>query len=180
MGIKNKRILVGVTGGIAAYKMCDAINLLRKEGYAVTVAMTAAAEHFITPLTMETLSGARVYTDADAKDTRALKACAKTIDCVLVAPATANTIAKMAHGIADNTLTRLLSYVPRSCCVLAAPAMNTHMWQNPVTQKNIEVLRAEKRHVIIPPRVGRLACGDVGEGPMATVDTLVEAVKKHE
>lgn len=177
--LKGKRVLVGITGGIAAYKMADAVSMLIKTGAEVDVIMTKNATEFITPLTFETLTNRRCIVDTFARDFEFdVKhiSLAKAADIILIAPATANVIAKLAHGIADDMLTTTV--LAAKCPKLAAPAMNTAMLENPITRDNIETL---KRYgfEIIEPDSGRLACGASGKGKLPLPDTLVQHVLRY-
>ncbi|HHX13563.1 MAG TPA: bifunctional phosphopantothenoylcysteine decarboxylase/phosphopantothenate--cysteine ligase CoaBC [Clostridiales bacterium] len=174
--LKDKTILLGVSGGIAAYKAAFLASLLVKQDAIVRVLMTQNAGKFVSPLTFETLVGSRVAQDTFDPDYPSATMhidLAKQAQLVLIAPATANIIAKLANGIADDMLTSTV--LASTCPKLIAPAMNTHMWQNPVTQANIERLR-HFDWKIIEPGSGRLACGDIGEGKMAEAEELLDAV----
>ena len=167
------KIALGVCGGIAAYKAAEIVRLLQDRGIRVQVLMTASAEEFIRPLTFAALSGEKVITGMFAADTGAEPnidsaiehiAVAQPIDALLVAPATADVIAKFAQGIANDFLTTL--YLATTAPVVIAPAMNVNMWDHPATQQNLEVLR--KRGVkIVEPGSGYLACGMTGPGRLA-------------
>lgn len=176
MLLKDKTVLLGVTGGIAAYKSAYLASLLVKAGASVRVIMTEHAKNFINPITFETLTGHKCITDTFDRNFEfhvEHVALAKKADVILVAPATANIIAKLAHGIADDMLTTtiLASRAPK----IIAPAMNTGMYENPVTLDNLKLL-AEYGMEIIPPSAGRLACGDEGTGKMPEPDVLYEYV----
>ncbi|MDR3091064.1 MAG: phosphopantothenoylcysteine decarboxylase [Clostridiales bacterium] len=172
-------IILGITGGIAAYKAADIANqLTKKADFSVQVIMTDSAAKFITPLTMRTLTGNRVYTDmfdeAFEPYVRHI-ALAKRAKAALIAPATANTIAKLATGVADNLLTTTILAMEDKPIVIA-PSMNTAMYENPVTQENInKLLRLGAR--FIEPRESILACGDLGRGALAEVDVIVNYMK---
>ena len=178
-----RRLLVGVTGGIAAYKSAELIRELTKAGYSVQVVMTRAAQQFITPLTMQALSGNAVWTDQ--WDDRPVNGKANAMphielsrnaDLILVAPATADFLAKVAHGIADDLLTTLCVARDRdSCRLLVAPAMNREMWDNPATQRNIATLISDGV-LILGPEGGDQACGEVGMGRMMEPEALAAAV----
>lgn len=176
MILQRKNILLGVTGGIAAFKAAELASLLIQEGASVDVVMTEAAQKFISPLTFQTLVQRTVYTDLWIPyETKAEHiALAERIDLAIVAPATANTLAKLAHGIADNLLTCVLlaTHAP----LLVAPAMNEGMWQHPATQANIRLLE-ERGIERIGPVEGRLACGKVGVGRMADPATILERIR---
>lgn len=175
--IKGKHIVVGVTGGIAAYKAAMLVSLLRKKGADVHVCMTENACHFITPLTFETLSANRVVTDTFSRETPyevEHVALAKLADLIVVAPATANILAKAANGIADDFLSTLLLAARGK--VMFAPAMNTAMLHHAAVQRNIAQLRVDGC-LIVAPGTGMLACGDIGDGRMAEPQEICEAVE---
>ena len=177
--LKGKRVLVGISGGIAAYKMADTVSMLVKAGAEVDVIMTKNATEFITPLTFETLTKKRCVVDTFARDFQydvAHISLAKAADIILIAPATADVIAKMAHGIADDMLTTTV--LAAKCKKLIAPSMNTAMLENPITQDNIETLK-KYGFEIIEPDSGRLACGDSGKGKLPSPDILVQHVMRH-
>jgi phosphopantothenoylcysteine decarboxylase / phosphopantothenate---cysteine ligase len=177
--LSGKKILVGVTGSIAAYKAATLIRLLVKEGAEVRVLMTAHAKEFITPLTLATLSRFPVLTEffnpanGDWNNHVDLGIWA---DAFIIAPASANTMGKMASGIADNLL--LTTYLSARCPVFIAPAMDLDMLQHPATQKNIRTLR-EFGNIILEPATGELASGLTGKGRMEEPEVLAEALKKH-
>lgn len=174
--LKGKTVLVGVTGGIAAYKAAELVSLLIKQHANVEVIMTHNATKFITPLTFEQLTGNKVYTDTfDRNFVHHVEhiSLADKADAVIVAPATANVIAKLAHGIADDMLTTTV--LACTCRKLVAPAMNTHMYENPVTQDNLNRLRGYGWK-IINPDAGRLACGTEGVGKLAPVEVIKYAI----
>jgi phosphopantothenoylcysteine decarboxylase/phosphopantothenoylcysteine decarboxylase/phosphopantothenate--cysteine ligase len=172
--MKTKTVLLGITGSIAAYKAADIASSLTKAGYAVRAIMTCAATRFITPLTLQTLTKGKVYTDlfepVAYEDVRHISL-ARQADLCLVAPATANIIGKLAAGIADDMLSTVLMAL-RGVPVLICPAMNTAMYENPITQGNIERLTAAG-YRFIAPRESLLACGDLGRGALADVETIV-------
>ena len=172
-----RTVVVGVTGSIAAYKACELVRLFVKNGDAVRVAMTAAAREFVTPLTFRTLSRNPVECDMFA-DPLSWKpehiSLADAADVVVVAPATANVIAKMAHGIADDLLTSVL--LAASGRIAVAPAMNDGMWRNPATRENIATLRARGVEIIEPDE-GDLACGSSGPGRMAEPERIFAALR---
>ena len=175
---QNKNILLGVTGGIAAYKAAALASSLRKAGANVQVVMTKNAMEFITPLTFETLTGNPVITDTFRHELNwdvAHVSLAKKTDFAIIAPATANIIAKMAAGLADDMLST--TFLALRCPVFVAPAMNTAMYENSVVQCNIEKIKAYGCH-IIQPGEGFLACGDTGMGRMAEPEQIIEAVVK--
>lgn len=161
-----KRILLGVCGGIAAYKSAELVRLLRKRGAEVRVVMTASAVQFVGPLTFQALSGNAVHTDLlDAESENAMDhiSLARWADAMIIAPATANVIAKLSHGLADDLLSTL--YLAATAPVYIAPAMNQAMWDKPVTGDNIKTLRRHGVH-IIGPEPGEQACGETGLGRM--------------
>ena len=171
-----KKVLLGVTGSVAAYKACELVRLFVKNGDEVTVVMTKAATEFVTPLTFQTLSRNPVFVDQFAPPVSWKPehiSLAEAADLVVVAPATANTIAKMRFGLADNLLTATL--LATRAPIVIAPAMNTGMWESPVTQENIEALR--KRGVlVIEPGDGELACGVKGKGRMMEPEKIFAAL----
>jgi phosphopantothenoylcysteine decarboxylase len=173
-----KTILLGVSGSISAYKAADITNELTKMGYQLDVLMTESSTKFITPLTIQSLSHRRVHTDVMAEPDAALInhiALAKEADLFLVAPASANTIGKLANGIADDLLSTVaLALLPDTPKILA-PAMNTYMYQNPIVQRNIATLKDVGYHEI-EPREALLACGDYGRGALANVSDIVHLV----
>lgn len=172
-----KTVLLGITGGIAAYKTAYVASGLKKKGYDVHVVMTEHATEFISPLTFETLTNNRCTVDMFDRDFEYdIKhiSLAKAADVVLIAPATANTIAKLAHGIADNMLTTTV--LACTCPKIVAPAMNTAMYENPATQDNLDILR-DYGFEVIEPAEGLLACGDEGKGKMPEPDALIACVE---
>ncbi len=175
---KKKSIILGISGGISAYKSVYIASGLKKKGYDVHVIMTDNAAKFVTPITFETMSGNRVVTDtfdpANETPTEHI-ALGQSADVALIAPATANTIAKLAHGIADNMLTTTM--LACTCPVLISPAMNTAMFENPATQANLETLRS-RGFEIIEPAEGMLACGVEGKGKMPEPDVLIDYVEQ--
>jgi phosphopantothenoylcysteine decarboxylase/phosphopantothenate--cysteine ligase len=171
--LRNKSILLGITGGVSAYKSIDLIRRLREEGALVTVIMTEAAKHFVTPLSLEVASQNKVFSDLYA-DTMAHISLPAGADIMVVAPATANTIGKFAHGIADNLLT--LSFLSFKGKVVMAPAMNWRMYENPVFRKNLDTL-LNLGVIQVGPEKGSLACGEEGIGRMAEIPDIIEATK---
>lgn len=179
--MKNKKILVGVTGGIAAYKTCSLVNMFLKEGADVKIVMTEGATKFVTPLTFQSLTNHPVYTDmwqTYNKDEVEHISLAKWADVMVISPATANIIGKIAHGIADNLLTTVVMALPKETPVLIVPAMNTNMWENPIVQKNVETLLEHKKYKFIDPRKGVLACRDEGSGKIADNAEILEETRK--
>ena len=162
----GKHIVIGITGGIAAYKTMHLIRLFKKNGYEVRVTATANALQFVTPLTIETLSQNKLYTDMfDSHRTLDVEhiSVAEWADALVVAPATANIIGKFAHGIADDALSTLYLAVKKP--VFIAPSMNSNMFENPVVQQNIATLQELGCHILLPNE-GFLACGTSGKGRM--------------
>ncbi|MDO6385871.1 bifunctional phosphopantothenoylcysteine decarboxylase/phosphopantothenate--cysteine ligase CoaBC [Uliginosibacterium sp. 31-12] len=174
--LSGKTIVLGVSGGIAAYKAAELTRLLIKAGARVHVVMTENGARFVTPTTFQALSGNPVWTDP-WDDRRANNMShidlTRSADALLIAPATANTLAKIANGLADDLLSTLA--LARACPLLVAPAMNRQMWGNPATQRNVNQLRADGVG-IIGPDAGEQACGEVGEGRMTEPETIVEAL----
>ena len=175
----NRKILLCVTGSIAAYKAVELLRLFVRNGDAVTVLMTEAATKFVTPLTFQTLSRNPVFVDQFAPVVSWKPehvSLAESADLVLVAPATANTIAKMRCGLADNLLTATL--LATRAPIAIAPAMNTGMWENPVTQENISVLKA-RGVTVIEPVDGELACGVKGKGRMMDPEKIFQRLSSQ-
>ncbi|RIX46910.1 MAG: bifunctional phosphopantothenoylcysteine decarboxylase/phosphopantothenate--cysteine ligase CoaBC [Rhodocyclales bacterium GT-UBC] len=176
MELQGKRIVLGVTGGIAAYKAAELVRLLGKQGADVQVAMTAGATHFVTTTTFQALSGKPVF--ADQWDERMPNAMAhidlsRQADLILIAPASADFLARIANGLADDLLATMV--LARTCPLLVAPAMNLQMWENPATRRNVARL-AEDGVKIIGPASGEQACGEVGAGRMLEPEEIVEEV----
>lgn len=178
------RITLGVTGGIAAYKSAELVRRLQDEGHTIQVVMTRAAQEFITPLTFAALSGQRVIVDLFSTSARGENnlesaidhiAVAQSTDLLLVAPATADILAKFARGIADDFLSTL--YLASTAPVVAAPAMNVNMWQHEATQENLATLRARGVR-IVEPNEGYLACGMTGPGRLASQVEILKAVEE--
>ena len=179
MNLKGKTIVLGITGGIAAYKMPNVAHALVKLGADVHVLMTQNATEFITPLVFETLTNHRCIVDTFDRNFQydvAHVSLANAADLMLIAPATANVIAKMAHGQADDMLTTVT--LAAHCPKLVAPAMNTHMLENPITQDNIKTLE-HYGFTVIPSGSGLLACGDVGSGRLPEESVLVDYVLRE-
>jgi phosphopantothenoylcysteine decarboxylase/phosphopantothenate--cysteine ligase len=169
-------LVIGVGGGIAAYKVCTAVSRLVQRGCGVTVAMTEAGMKFVTPLTFQALTRRQVFTTMWAVqgyyDPQHL-ALTEKADLFLVAPATADLIGKFAAGIADDLVTTLM--IGRDCPALLAAAMNTRMWENPIVQRNVRTLQ-ELDYGFVEPEEGWLACGTIGRGRMAEPDTIIQSV----
>jgi len=171
-----RRVLLGITGGVAAYKAAALVRLLVRAGMDVRVVMTDAARRFITPTTLQALSGQKVWTDlwdSEVQDHMAHIELSRDRDLVVVAPATADFIAKTALGLADDLLSSLV--LARECPLLVAPAMNRQMWEQPATQRNIRTLRADGV-VVVGPAVGDQACGEIGPGRMVEPEMLLEEI----
>ena len=176
--MEKKCVIVGVTAGIAAFKACTLVSSLRKQGHEVHVLMTEGAQQFVTPLTFQTLSGTKVITDIFTVDYIPEVhhiALADKADAFVVAPATADFIAKAANGIADDMLTS--TFLAADCPKLVVPAMNTHMLENPATQRNIKQLQEDGIYVM-DSASGYLACGDTGKGRMPEPDRIEDALQE--
>ena len=174
--LKGKTVVVGVTGGIAAYKSAQLVSDLVKLHCDVHVVMTKNAQNFINPITFETLTGNKCLVDTFDRNFQfnvTHVSLSQKADVLIIAPASANIIGKAANGIADDMLSTML--LAATCKIIVAPAMNRYMYQNSIVQENLEKLR---RHgfVIVEPAVGRLACDDVGIGKLPDVDVLIESV----
>lgn len=177
--LAGARVLVGVTGGIAAYKSATLVSRLAQAGAQVTVAMTPAATRFVTPLTFQALSGRPVYTSAwehvESNDPQHI-ATAGSLDAAIVAPCSMDTLARLASGRADDVVTLILSAVDRSRTpVLLAPSMNAVMWSQPATQRNVRTLIADG-FTLVGPAAGWQACRTVGVGRMEEPEVLIEAL----
>lgn len=173
----KKRVVLGVTGGVAAYKAAELARLLTQGGIDVQTVMTQAACRFVGPVTFQSLTGNPVYTDlwdANALHNMAHINLSRDADMILIAPASADFIAKLVHGMADDLLTTLC--LARDCPLMIAPAMNRQMWENPATQRNLSLLRQDGIK-IVGPASGAQACGEVGMGRMLEADELAEAVQ---
>ena len=177
------RVVLGVGGGIAAYKSAEVVRALQQRGHEVQVVMTASAQEFIQPLTLAALSGKKVITGLFSQDSSedtlssAIEhiAVARDNDCLLIAPATADILAKLAHGIADDFLSTL--YLAFEGLVVVAPAMNDAMWSHAATKVNVQLLRSRGVHVI-EPEDGWLACGVIGSGRLASPVRIAEEVHR--
>ena len=177
--LKGKTVVLGVTGSIAAYKIANLASMLVKLNADVQVIMTQNATNFIHPITFETLTGNKCLVDTFDRNFQynvEHVALAKRADVVMIAPATANVIAKMTYGLADDMLTTTV--LACKCKKIVAPAMNTQMYQNPIVQKNMNML-IEMGFEVIQPAVGMLACGDIGEGKLPTEQELLEYILKE-
>lgn len=172
----GKHILLGISGGIAAYKSCELVRLLKKQGHSVSVVMSKASIEFISPLTFQALSGNPVLTDTHENSLGNGMAhinLTREADALVIAPATANTIAKISHGIADNLLANLVA--ARKCPLAVAPAMNVEMWNNPANLRNIEQLRSDGI-TVFQPAYGEQACGEIGLGRMLEAADLADLI----
>ena len=176
--MKKKTIVLGITASIAAYKACDLVSALKKKGYDVICIMTSHAKHFVTSLTLETLSGNKVYDDMftfpEKRETVHISL-AEAADLVVIFPATANIIGKLASGISDDLLT--CTVISTKSPVLIAPAMNTNMYKHKITEKNINELK-KIGYKFIGPEKGHLACGCVGIGHIKDTRETVERIEK--
>ena len=176
--LNNKKITLGITGGIAAYKAADIANILTKERADVKVIMTKHATEFITPLTLQLLSKNKVITDMFEEDNSKIVNhiyFAQEADILVIAPATANILGKVANGIADDILSSTI--IASTKPVLFAPAMNEHMYLNPIVQNNIKKLK-EYGYYFIEPQTGHLACGTKGVGKLAKTKDIVDKIKE--
>lgn len=174
----GKKIILGVTGSIAAFKACDIVSLFKKKGYSVRCVMSKDAEWFITPLTLETLTGEKVAKnmfDLPEERNPLHISLAEEGSAILIAPATADIIAKIAAGICDDILT--CTVMAASCPVVIAPAMNDKMYTNGIIQEKIQYLK-EKGYTFVDPVVGNLACGREGVGHLAPLEKIVEETEK--
>ncbi|MDO4434442.1 MAG: bifunctional phosphopantothenoylcysteine decarboxylase/phosphopantothenate--cysteine ligase CoaBC [Alysiella sp.] len=168
----SKHILLAVSGGIAAYKSCELVRLLKKQGHTITVALSQAASEFVGAQTFQALSGNPVLMEQGGHGNGMAHINAtRAADIMLIAPATANTIAKIAHGIADNLITEMAA--ARTCPLVLAPAMNVAMWRNPANQRNIAQLQTDGIHIFMP-HYGEQACGELGEGRMQEAADIAE------
>ncbi len=175
----NKHIVLGVTGSIAAYKSADILRRLKEKGFKVSVVMTKSAEHFITPLTLKSLSDQEVFTELFDDGSPAGEMphidLARDADLVLIAPATANIVGKIANGLADDLLSCIV--MATKAPIVLAPAMNTQMYNNKFFRENKDKLKSAGM-TFIDPIEGELACGDYGTGHLVEVDDIVEAACK--
>ncbi|MFV1921832.1 MAG: bifunctional phosphopantothenoylcysteine decarboxylase/phosphopantothenate--cysteine ligase CoaBC [Methylotenera sp.] len=176
---KAKSLVLGITGGIAAYKAAELVRLLVKAGIDVQVVMTEAATQFITPLTMQALSSKPVYTgmwDSNIDNGMPHIELSRNADAILIAPASAEFVAKLLHGRADDLLSTLC--LARNCPLLVAPAMNKQMWENPATKRNFAQLRADDISIFGPGN-GEQACGEIGDGRMLEAEQILALVNAH-
>ncbi len=175
--LRDTHIVLGVTGGIACYKSADLASKAAQQGARVDVILTPAAQRFISPLTFAAVTGRRAWTDMYTPDEQGRfphVTLSRQADLIVIAPVTANTLAKLAHGLADNLLTATV--LDSRAPLLLAPAMETHMWEHPATQENVRVLKARGVH-FVGPEVGHLASGAEGVGRMAEVPTILGAMR---
>ena len=179
MDLSGRHLILGMTGGIAAYKACELVRRLRDEGASVRVVMTRAAQEFVTPTTMQALSGQPVFTDQWGLEGGRVDNAMPHIDltrgadAIVVAPASAHFLARTAQGLADDLLSTLV--LARTCPLLAAPAMNVEMWSNPATQRNVHLVRSDGV-VLLGPGEGAQACGETGSGRMLEAHELLEEI----
>ncbi len=177
--LSSRRILVAVTGGIAAYKTATLVSRLAQAGAAVTVLMTESATRFVAPLTFQSLSGRPVFTSqwqAESDFASQHIATARAADLLVIAPCSANTIAKLAAGICDNVVTVVACALPRKTPVLLAPAMNAEMWEHPITQRNLATLQSTLGYHTVGPAEGWQACRTSGAGRMSEPEEIFERV----
>lgn len=176
----TKRILLAVTGSIAAYKVAELTSQLSKLDYDIHILMTDSATQFITPLTLQVLSKNLVHIDVmEEKIAERINHIdlGKETDLFIIVPASANTIAKLANGLADNMVTATALALPTHIPKLIAPAMNTKMYNNPITQRNLTTLK-EIGYREITPKSALLACGDIGRGALADLETIIQTIKE--
>lgn len=177
--LQGKRIVLGVCGGIAAYKACELVRDLQRAGADIRVVMTLSAMHFVSALSLQALTGHSVRTsrfDEEAERAMSHIELARWADFLLIAPATANTMARLAQGMADDLLTTL--YVATEAPVVVCPAMNRIMWQHPSTQRNVATLEADGAWIVAPDD-GAQACGEIGTGRLPESDTILDALRLH-
>jgi len=177
--LRGRRIIVGICGGIACYKVASVVSALTQAGVETTVVMTDAATRFVTPLTFQALSGRPVQTSVweqvDASDPQHIRAASRA-DAMLIAPCTLDALARLAHGHADDIVSLIVSAIDRSRCpVLLAPSMNAQMWRQPATQRNLGIL-LDDGFTVVEPREGWQACRTVGVGRLPEPDELVDAL----
>lgn len=175
----NRRVLIGIGGGISAYKVCEVISALAKAGHEVRVILTTTAQAFVTPLAISTLSRHAAYTDDlfwQPIHSRPLHIeLGEWAEIFVIAPLTANTLGKIVHGLADNLLTNTV--LASACPLIVAPAMNTQMWEQPSVQRNWQTLQQDPRYHALTPRIGLLACDRFGTGRMAEPSTMLTAIE---
>lgn len=174
-----KKILLGVTSGVAIYKACELIRSLRKADCEIKVMMTPAATKLISPHLFETLSSNPVYVEIfDRQESYSIEhiSLAEWADLAVIVPCTLSTLSKISHGICDNLLSTVFLALPATTPKIIAPAMNVNMWENPITQKNIETLNLIPDLQVVEPQEGELACGVVGKGRLADLQTILDAI----
>jgi phosphopantothenoylcysteine decarboxylase / phosphopantothenate---cysteine ligase len=178
--MNKKNILLGVTGSVAIYKSCYLARMLIKEGFSLKVVMTPNAVKLVSPVLFQALTGERVYSEMFQVRQHSLEhiSLSKWSDLVLIAPVSANTLAKIACGLCDNLLTSIILALPQEKKVVLAPAMNTRMWVNSITQNNIEKITRLSNYTLLNPSEGRLACGDTGQGALVSLDKIITCVKQ--
>ncbi len=177
----SQNILIGITGGIAAYKTIELIRSLKKQGHKVKTIATKKGLDFVTTLTLKTISQETVYLDDVDYNSPEIEHLSLSLWCdiFLIAPASANTIAKIAHGLADNLLTSSVLSLPSSTPLYLCPAMNTRMWDNQITRSNLQLIQKSYQNcLIVPPREGTLACGETGNGAMATIEDILTTIQE--
>lgn len=178
--LSGRKVVVAVTGGIAAYKTATLVSRLAQAGATVRVAMTEAATHFITPLTLQSLSGHEVITSiwqvVDRPDSQHI-GLARWADLVIIAPASTDIIAKIAAGICDDPVSLMVVALPKTTPVLLAPAMNEQMWESPVTQRNIATVTGLLKHQLVGPESGWQACRTQGQGRMSEPEAIFAAAQ---
>lgn len=180
MKLKNKKILVGISGGIATYKTCSLVSTLISNGADVRVVMTDNAKQFVTPLTFQALTNHPVYDNMwKTVDPYTVEhiSLSHWSDIIIIAPATANIIGKMAYGLADDLLTTIVLASLPSTKIVIAPAMNNVMWDNIFTQRNIKILLDTKKFIMVEPRSGILACRDEGKGKIASTEDIIKCAE---
>jgi len=188
--MRNKNVLLGITGSIAAYKACSLINLLKKDNLEIKAIMTSSACKLIALETIRTLTCNPVHIEMfNANEKKEIEhiSLAKWCDLLAIVPATGNIIGKIANGIADDLLSTVVMALPQATPVVVAPAMNTNMWLNESVQRNVKTLKNEKikvknntfpKYTFVGPKKGRLACGDIGEGVLAGIDEILKKIKE--
>ncbi|HEC69217.1 MAG TPA: phosphopantothenoylcysteine decarboxylase [Candidatus Omnitrophica bacterium] len=176
----SKKIILGITASVSIYKSCSLIRILKKEAHLIKVIMTPNSTKLISSQLLESLTQDKVYVDMFSNYQYSLEhiSLAKWAEVSLIIPASANTLAKLAWGLADNLLTSTFLALPSSLPKILAPAMNTNMWKNPLTQRNVKILK-ECGFKIIPPKKGVLASGEVGEGALANLEDILKTLKPY-
>lgn len=178
--MENKKVLIGVTGGAAIYKTCGLVRLFKRNNAQVKVIMTQSATKLISPSLFQALSGTPVATKLFRSEEKGIEhiSLSQWADLFIIAPATANTINKIAVGIADNLLTSTVLAFPSSSPLLIAPAMNNYMWENEVTQNNVKIIKSRTSYHLVGPVTGLLTNGQKGKGRMAEVEEIFTIAKK--